>query len=99
MPDKIVKVWVLVRRYEWEAQSNQTKYCDTFVFGKKADALLKAETLCRTDMRRHGFPAENVRTELDELRTDLGNREFPIHLTQLTDADNVVFELYRKAVR
>ena len=94
------RVWVLIRRYEWEDQSQQTEYCDTFVFETKRDAVDKAASLLRGDMRRHGeCGVEAWKRAAVDLRVTLyDNRVSPRHLVQLTDGDNVVFELYQRKV-
>lgn len=96
----VMHVWVLIRRYEWEDQSQQTEYCDTFVFETKRDAIDKAASLLRGDMQRDGERGVEAwkRAAVDLRVTLYTNREFPRHLVQLTDGDNVVFELYQRKV-
>lgn len=93
------KVWVLVRRYEWEDQSNQTEYCDTFVLGSWTAAVRKAALLMRSDLRRHGdgVTVPDLRCEEKAMLADFRS-EFPRHLVQLTDGDDVVYELYRRTI-
>lgn len=96
----VMHVWVLIRRYEWEDQSQQTEYCDTFVFETKRDAIDKAASLLRGDMQLCGERGVEAwkRAAVDLRVTLYTNREFPRHLVQLTDGDNVVFELYQRKV-
>lgn len=93
-------VWILVRRYEWEDQSNETEYCDVFPFWSRADAISKAKSLLKADMKKHAsLGTESYAEEANALAKDLASKYFPKHLTELTDGDDVVFELYRKPVR
>lgn len=92
------KVWVLIRRYEWEDQGNQTEYCDTFVFAKKESALAKARSLVRSDLKKYGDGTKAVATkEIMNMEWEFEGK-FPRHLVQLTDSDNVVYELYRRTI-
>ena len=94
------KVWVLIRRYELEDNAQQTEYCDTFVFTNWANAVRKAASLLRADIKTHGqgFTQSDVRIEEKVMLTNFRSK-FPPHLVQLTFGDNVVYELYRKGVR
>ena len=94
------KVWVLIRRYEWEDQAQRAEYCDTFVFLSFGDAVRKAASLMRADIRKHGWRAcgADLRIEEKAMLADF-RTEFPRHLVQLTDGDNVVYELYKRSVR
>lgn len=95
-----MKVWVLIRRYEWAEQAQQTECCDTFVFMSRFGAVRKAASLLRADMRKYGYwtassgVSDEEKAMLADFRTD-----FPQHLVQLSDCDNVVYELYERAVR
>lgn len=93
------KVWILIRRYEWESQAQQTEYCDTFVFTSRRSAIRKAASLLRTDERKYGCGAtpSDIRTEEKEMLAHFRSK-FPRHLVQLTDYDNVVYELYRREI-
>lgn len=95
-----MKVWVLIRRYEWEDQSQQTEYCDTFVFASRYGAVRKAASLLRADMRRYGdgVTSPDIRNEEKAMLADFRS-EFPRHIVQLTDGSNVVYELYGRGVR
>ena len=94
------KVWVLIRRYELENNAQQTECCDTFVFKNRADAVRKAASLLRADIKTHGqgFAQSDVRIEEKVMLADFRTK-FPRHRVQLSFGDNVVYELYRKGVR
>ena len=94
------KVWVLIRRYELEDNAQKTDCCDTFVFTNWTDAVRKAASLLRADIKAHGrgFTQSDVRVEEKAMLADFRTK-FPRHLVQLSFGDNVVYELYRKGVR
>lgn len=94
------KVWVLVRRYELEDNAQQTECCDTFVFTNWTNAVRKAASLLRTDIKTHGqgFTPSDVRIEEKVMLANFRTK-FPRHLVQLSFGDNVVYELYRKGVK
>lgn len=94
------KVWVLIRRYELEDNAQQTECCDTFVFTNRTDAVRKAASLLRADIKTHGqgFAQSDVRVEEKAMLADFRTK-VPRHLVQLSFGDNVVYELYRKGVR
>lgn len=94
------KVWVLIRRYELEDNAQQTEYCDTFVFTNWTNAIRKAASLLRADIKTHGqgFTQSDVRIEEKAMLANFRTK-FPRHLVQLSFGDNVVYELYRKGVR
>lgn len=95
-----MNLWVLVRRYEWESQSNETEYCDVYLFSTREDALRKAKTLLYSDMRKYASAGvEDYDSEANCLVSGLCDREFPRHMVELTDGDDVVFELYRRPLR
>lgn len=99
-PRREPRAWVLVRRYEWEDNSQQTEFCDTFVFPNLHSACRKAASLLRADMRRYGdgVTSPDIRIEEKAMFTDFRSK-FPRHIVKLTDGDNVVYELYRRGVR
>lgn len=94
------KVWVLIRRYELEDNAQQTECCDTFVFTNWTNAVRKAASLLRSDIKTHGqgFTQSDVRIEEKVMLANFRSK-FPRHLVQLSFGDNVVYELYRKGVR
>ena len=94
------KVWVLIRRYELEDNAQQTECCDTFVFTNRANAVRKAVSLLRADIKTHGqgFAQSDVRIEEKAMLANFRTK-FPRHLVQLTFGDSVVYELCRKGVR
>lgn len=94
------KVWVLIRRYELEDNAQKTDCCDTFVFTNWTDAVRKAASLLRADIKTHGrgFTQSDVRIEEKAMLADFRTK-FPRHLVQLSFGDSVVYELYRKGVR
>ena len=94
------KVWVLIRRYELEDNAQQTECCDTFVFTNWTNAVRKAASLLRADIKTHGqgFTQSDVRIEEKAMLANFRTK-FPRHLVQLSFGDNVVYELYRKGVR
>ena len=94
------KVWVLIRRYELETHAQQTEFCDTFVFTRFLDAIRKASSLLKADMKSYRFTPSDIRNEEKEMLSALRfNPSFPRHIVQLSFGDNVVYELYRKGVR
>ena len=94
------KVWVLIRRYELETHAQQTEFCDTFVFTRFLDAIRKASSLLKADMKSYRFTPSDIRNEEKEMLSALRfNQSFPRHIVQLSFGDNVVYELYRKGVR
>lgn len=98
-PKRNRPVWILIRRYEWEDQAQQTEYCDTFAFGSFAGACEKAQSLLRLDLKNYGDGVTaNPKQEVIDMLTAFKS-QFPSHLVQLTDSDNVVYELYRREVR
>lgn len=99
-PGRGPKVWVLVRRYEWEANAQQTECCDTFVFTSRRGAVRKAASLLRADMGTHGggFTPSDVGNEERAMLADFRSR-FPRHIVQLSQGGNVVYELYGRGVR
>ena len=94
------KVWVLIRRYELEDNAQQTECCDTFVFTNRTNAVRKAASLLRADIKTHGqgFAQSDVRVEEKAMLANFRTK-FPRHLVQLSFDDSVVYELYRKGVR
>ena len=94
------KVWILIRRYELENNAQQTECCDTFVFTNWTNAVRKAASLLRADIKTHGqwFTQSDVRIEEKVMLANFRTK-FPRHLVQLSFGDNVVYELYRKGVR
>ena len=94
------KVWILIRRYELEDTAQKTDCCDTFVFTNWTDAVRKAASLLRADIKTHGrgFTQSDVRIEEKAMLADFRTK-FPRHLVQLSFGDSVVYELYRKGVR
>ena len=94
------KVWVLIRRYELEDNAQQTECCDTFVFTNRTNAVRKAASLLRADIKTHGqgFAQSDVRIEEKVMLANFRTK-FPRHLVQLSFGDSVVYELCRKGVR
>lgn len=94
------KVWILIRRYEWESQAQQTEYCDTFVFTRRSSAIRKAASLLRSDVSIFGcgFTPSDIRTE-EKAMLAAFRTKFPRHLVDLNDGDNVVYELSHREVR
>ena len=94
------KVWILIRRYELENNAQQTECCDTFVFTNWTNAIRKAVSLLRADIKAHGqgFTQSDVRIEEKAMLANFRTK-FPRHLVQLSFGDNVAYELYRKGVR
>lgn len=94
------KVWVLIRRYEWEDNAQQTESCDTFVFTSWCGVARKAVSLLRADIKTNGtrFTPSDIRIEEKDMLANFRSK-FPRHLVQLSNGDNVVYELYRKGVR
>lgn len=94
------KVWILIRRYELEDNAQKTDCCDTFVFTNWTDAVRKAASLLRADIKTHGrgFTQSDVRIEEKAMLANFRTK-FPRHLVQLSFDDNVVYELYRKGVK
>ena len=94
------KVWILIRRYELEDNAQQTECCDTFVFTNRTNAVRKAASMLRADIKTHGqgFAQSDVRIEEKAMLADFRTK-FPRHLVQLTFGDSVVYELCRKGVR
>lgn len=98
-PKRDSPVWVLIRRYEWEDQAQQTECCDTFAFGGFVDACKKAQSLLRSDLKNYGERGTaNLKREATDMLVAFTSRT-PRHLVRLTDGDNVVYELYRREVR
>ena len=94
------KVWVLIRRYELEDNAQKTDCCDTFVFTNRTNAVRKAASMLRADIKTHGqgFAQSDVRIEEKAMLANFRTK-FPRHLVQLTFGDSVVYELCRKGVR
>ena len=93
------RVWVLIRRYELEDNAQKTDCCDTFVFTNRTNAVRKAASLLRADIKTHGqgFAQSDVRVEEKAMLADFRTK-FPRHLVQLSFGDNVVYELYRRSI-
>ena len=99
-PKRGSAVWVLIRRYEWGTDAQQTKSCDTFVFTGRVAAVRKAASLLKADMRTfgRGFTPSEARKEGKAMAADLCSR-FHRHTVRLSESDNVVYEMYRREVR
>ena len=93
-------MWVLIRRHELEDNAQKTDCCDTFVFTNWTNAVRKAASLLRADIKAHGrgFTQSDVRIEEKAMLADFRTK-FPRHLVQLSFGDSVVYELYGKGVR
>ena len=92
------KVWVLVRRYEWEDQSNQTETCDVFAFARFRTAVAKAGKLLKADVMKYGN-GDNADAMSEAAQMEYAfSSKYPRHLVQLTNGDNVVYELYQVPV-
>ncbi|MCF0232907.1 MAG: hypothetical protein HUJ63_11775 [Enterococcus sp.] len=93
------KVWVLTRRYEWDDQGGQTESVDVHVFEDRKSAVEAAKRMLFSDMKNYGYR---------------GTRQFKAYVAalesrfrksgtfldhELSDGDNVVYELYRRTVR
>ena len=93
------RVWVLVRRYELEDNAQQTECCDTFVFTNWTNAIRKAASLLRADIKTHGrgFTPSDIRIEVEAMLANFRTK-FPRHIVQLSFGDNVVYELCRRSI-
>ena len=93
------KVWILIRRYELEDNAQQTECCDTFVFTNRTNAVRKAASMLRADIKTHGqgFAQSDMRIEEKAMLANFRTK-FPRHLVQLSFGDNVVYELYRRSI-
>lgn len=96
----IGKIWILIRRYELENQSNQTEYCDTWSFRSREDALRKVASTLKADMRKWGgYTAVDFISALDEISKNLVRKSCRgVGLYQLDNSNNVVYELYCRSV-
>ena len=95
-PRRSPKARVLVRRYK----SKRTEWCDTFVFMSRRNACRKAASLLGADMRTYGnrVTSTDIWNEEKAMIANLRS-EFSKHVVQLTNGDNVVYELYGRGVR
>lgn len=86
------KVWVLVRRYD------KTEVCEVFAFARFRTAVARARKLLKADVMKYGN-GDNADAMLEAAQMEYAfSSKCPWHLVQLTDGDNVVYELYRVPV-
>lgn len=91
-----MKMWVLNWRFELEVNANQTERVHAEVYTDMADAVRRAVAIANRHMSLYGrvFTADDEAKIWSELVNSVArDRVHVFTIVQLTDSDNLVFEL------